>query len=105
MDNIKQKYKAEVTISYGRKVQLTKHDNYTLKFKIDGHWVEALDCGFTKGNQKTLSSTKPSYLTITSHLTVEDINHIIKINDKFTVHDHDFGKIGKGTIIEVVKQE
>jgi hypothetical protein len=105
MDDIKQKYKAEVTISYGRKIQLSHHDSYTLKFKIGGHWAEALDCGFSKDNQKTLSSTKPSYVTITSHLTTEDINHIIKLNDKFTIHDHEIGKIGKGKIIEVVKQE
>lgn len=50
MDDIKQKYKAEVTISYGRKIQLSHHDSYTLKFKIDGYWVEALDCGFSKDN-------------------------------------------------------
>lgn len=103
MKTIKQIYLAEVKIYSGFKLVLG--GGTTLRFKYNkklDYYVE-LDCAITKDNQKTLSSTKTSTVTIKCDLPISDTG-IVNVGERFTISDG-FDKIGKGKITEIIKQK
>ena len=103
MNSDKQIYIAEVQIYGGQKLILKY--GAVLRFSLDtktNTYIQ-LDASVEKDNQKTLSSTKTSIVTIRCDLPIYDTG-TVKVNDHFILSDG-FDKIGKGKIIEILKQE
>jgi len=102
MKKISQKYIAEVSIYPPNK--LSNGYAYLFKFKVNKETdtYSALDAIVHLDNQKTLSSSKPRQIDITSSLKLEDSGPI-SIGDRFSIYDD--GKIGIGRIVEILEQE
>ncbi len=105
MEDIKQEYRVQITMYAGHKISLGDDTYVELKFNYKDVYMLLWELDIIVGNQKTLSSTKPTHAIVKCRLPIEETGKV-NLGDKFSIIDHDYPKkIGKGHIIEIVKQE
>ncbi len=100
-----QQYKVEITMSMGHKIELgVCCGDLIFKTGKDGYKNRLMDVTILVGTQKTLGSTKPTYAVVNCPYNIDDTG-LVNLGDKFVIYDPaDNFKVGKGHIIEIVKQ-
>lgn len=101
---IHQEYVVELATYKGFKIKLGEY-SYETYLKQDYYEYVVSDVCFIKGEQKTLSATRKTTVTMVSYYTKDEVGSI-GVNDLFYVLDLEENKyIAFGKVLEIIKQE
>jgi hypothetical protein len=101
---IYQEYRVELAMYKGNTIKIGNKTGVELRFNYKDVYIDLWDFDIIIGEQKSFSRTKPTYAIVKCRRPIEG-KWRINLGDKFIIREEDYRNIGKGHIIEIVKQE